>query len=97
VLGLIAEDCDPELRVVQAAGLVEALAEVPALLAAADARWREHPRYPAASAPPRRPGPPGAVRRPAGVAEPPPAPAAPADTTPEPAPTGTANQLPLFG
>jgi hypothetical protein len=91
VLGLAADGCDPELRVVPAAGLVEALAEVPALVAAAEARWRAQPRYPPASAPPRRTAPPGPTVRPAGGTEPASAPAAPAETTSEPAPTGTAN------
>jgi hypothetical protein len=97
VLGVAAEGCDPELRVVPASGLVEALAEVPALLAAAEARWREHPRYPTASAPPRRPAAPAATGRSAGDAGRARVPAAPTEASPEAPPTETANQLPLFG
>lgn len=73
LLALGADGCDPQLRAVLAPDLYAALDEVPALLADAEARWQEAPRYPAtrrlarASAPSPGPRgtPPATNRRPA--------------------------------
>ena len=63
VVAVGAAGCDPLFRSLEVAGLPAALAEVPALVADAEARWQTQPRYPAttrpgtqAAAPPSRPG-----------------------------------------
>jgi hypothetical protein len=43
-----AEDCDPELRLLEVPDLQSALAALPDVLAAAEARWQARPRYPSA-------------------------------------------------
>lgn len=101
-LAVGAEGCDPVFRDVEAPDLAAALAELPALVAEAEERWRASPRYPAARTTAPRPPP---ARRPATPvpADPVPAVATPAvgdqPTSPpeqagQPAPAG---QLALFG
>jgi hypothetical protein len=58
-----AEGCDPELRVVDVPDLPSALAVLPEVLAAAEARWQQRPRYPAVTGAPASPHAP----RPAGA------------------------------
>ena len=99
-----AENCDPELRLIEVPDLQSALDALPAVLAAAEARWQAQPRYPSAprspaTAPrPRAPGPPRTAApqtnrtgAPAPTARPP-VPAAPTPSGPP-----NADQLSLFG
>ena len=51
LLAVGAEGCDPLFRSVEVAGLPAALAEVPALVADAEARWQTQPHYPATTPP----------------------------------------------
>lgn len=46
VLAVGADGCDPLIRPAGAAGLAAVLAEIPALVADAEARWQTDPRYP---------------------------------------------------
>ena len=48
VLAVGAEGCDPQLQLLPGADLAAALAAVPALVAAAEARWQTRPRFPLA-------------------------------------------------
>ena len=99
-----AENCDPELRLIEVPDLQSALDALPAVLAAAEARWQAQPRYPSAprspaTAPrPRAPGPPRTAapqNNRTGAPTPtvqPPVPAAPTPSGPP-----NADQLSLFG
>ena len=99
-----AENCDPELRLIEVPDLQSALDALPAVLAAAEARWQAQPRYPtvprsAATAPRvRAPGPPRTAApqtNRTGAPTPtvrPPVPAAPTPSDPP-----NADQLSLFG
>jgi hypothetical protein len=99
-----AENCDPELRLLKVPDLQSALDALPAVLAAAEARWQAQPRYPSAprspaTAPrPRAPGPPRTATpqtNRTGAPTPtgrPPVPAAPTPSGPP-----NADQLSLFG
>ncbi len=99
-----AENCDPELRLIEVPDLQSALDALPAVLAAAEARWQAQPRYPTAprspaTAPrPRAPGPPRTAAPQSnrtGAPTPtvrPPVPAAPTPSGPP-----NADQLSLFG
>jgi hypothetical protein len=93
-LALGAEGCDPLFHAVVADGLVAALDEVPALLAEAEARWREQPRYPSAKGRPSTARAAAPARPTAGA--PPATPAARPSTAPptKPPPAG---QMGLFG
>jgi len=63
-----ADACDPELRVVEVPDIQSALAALPEVLVAAEARWQTQPRYPGAARPsaPARPRPASAPRVPPG-------------------------------
>ncbi len=84
VVAVGADDCDPEFRVVEAGDLAGVLQSIPGVLAAAEARWISHTRYPQAPRPPSDRPQSTAVRRPAaattapGIAVSPPAAGTPA-------------------
>ena len=83
-IGIQRSGCDPVLVPIVDFGLQEALAQVPGVVAQAEAQWqtqRQYPQY-------ERPAPP----RPAATTRPRPAPK-PGATTPKPAPTGVAPKL----
>jgi hypothetical protein len=99
-----ADNCDPELRVVEAPDLQGALAALPEVLAAAEARWEAQPRYPSAPRPaattprPRAPTPQrNAVPQSDRSTAPPPTAQPPVPTAPAPPAQPTADQLSLFG
>lgn len=101
VLALGADGCDPSFRTAAVDGLPAALDEVPALLADAEARWQEQPRYPTLPASSRSSRSAAAADRAATAAAPAPAPPPEPPTerpmeaakAPKPAPKG---QLDLF-
>lgn len=92
-LGVGANDCDPETRVIEVTRLAQVLAELASVYDAATARWEQQQRYPAApkpAPPPRQPAArQRAPQRPAAGATATPA-AAPATTPAAPAPAAPA-------
>lgn len=70
LLALGTDGCDPLLRAAEVADLAAALAEIPQLVAEAEARWQAQPRYPGASPKARTAATPSRARatRPARVA-----------------------------
>ena len=108
VLAVGSDGCDPLFRTLDVERLEEALAAVPALVAAAETRWQSQPRLPFSARVPR-------AKAPGPTGQPPLSPAAnetgdpasAATTTAEPAPKPAENrpsptksptpQLPLFG
>ena len=99
-----AENCDPELRFIEVPDLRSALAALPELLAAAEARWQSQPRYPSAPRPPATaprpctPSPP-LTAAPQGNRTSAPAPTVrpPVPAAPTPSGPPNADQLALFG
>jgi len=87
-----ADDCDPELRVLDVADPVTAIMALVELLARAEGRWQTQPRYPAAP----RPGPPRARAAPRPTTGTSPTPDVTRGAVPATAQTAT-DQLSLFG
>jgi hypothetical protein len=93
VLALGADGCDPILRSIEVADLAGAWAELPALLAEAEDRWENQPRYPAAA-----PAKTTRVAPARAAAKPETAPAEGGPSSPAPASESTpSDQLALFG
>jgi hypothetical protein len=99
-----AENCDPELRLIEVPDLQSAIDALPAVLAAAEARWQAQPRYPSAprspaTAPrPRAPGPPRtAAPQTNRTGAPAPTTRPPVPATPTSSGPPNADQLSLFG
>jgi hypothetical protein len=93
LIALAADGCDPAFRSIAVDAIGAALAAVPALLEQAETRWREQPRYRAATTPGRRHDRAQPVA-PAGTA---PVPSAPASAGEQPPAAPPTRQLPLFG
>jgi hypothetical protein len=85
------DDCDPELRMLDAGDLVSVLELIPALLSAAETRWASQARYPMAARPRSQRIQPSVAPQTA------PTPSAPTPTAPTPTvPSATQSQLQLF-
>lgn len=102
-LGVGRDGCDPLLRTLEVRDMVEVLEAAPELIAEAQARWHEQPRYPKAP-PPAKKGTgqkkdaagkqPGGTKAPAGGQQ---GPAPTPSKTPKTAEESESTQLTLFG